>query len=107
MSPTTKKTIKRTLIALAAIFMGMNGIAAMHAYKFTHYAATGTRSRDKDLSIAQKLKLVITGIDNPRPQDTGRPVHPYTTIHIASNTDIECWHVPALAATHKGTVILF
>lgn len=107
MSPTRKKAIKRILIVLVVIFAGMNGIAAMHAYKFTHYSAGGEKSRDKDLNLAQKVGLLVAGIDNPRPQNTVTPPHPYSTIHIASNTDVECWHIPALSTRHKGMVIMF
>lgn len=85
----------------------MNVVAAFHAYKFTHFAGSNmekTKAPQK-LSAVQKLKALILGVSNPRPENHIFPAGDYETINIKSNTTIECWRMKAAYA--KGTVILF
>ncbi len=91
--------------AFLCLFVFANAIAAMQAYKFTHYKAEGVKSESLHLTPLKKLQLLITGIDNPRPKNLVTPAHSYTTVHIKSNVDIACWYIPALAP--RGTVVLF
>ncbi|MBC7553945.1 MAG: alpha/beta hydrolase [Taibaiella sp.] len=100
-----KKIWKRTSLAFIAAFTLMNIIAATHAYKFTHYSTKGERTKSSGQTTLQKLALLFTGIDNPRPKNLELPAHPYTTVNIKSNVNIECWLIPALSAP-RGTIIL-
>lgn len=92
---------------LIAVFIFMNVIAFFHAYKFTHFDATaGQRIKDaRQLSITQKLGLVMFGMDNPRPHNKRVPEGDYKTILLKSNKEIECWLMKTERA--KGTVVLF
>src|SRR6187551_2512595 len=85
----------------------MNVVSYQHAYKFTHFTKeVSTRTKDpKDLSAFSKVKLLFTGIDNPKPKNKSLPAHPYKTIKIESTEVLECWQIQTSAA--KGTVIMF
>ncbi|MDR3712470.1 MAG: alpha/beta fold hydrolase [Puia sp.] len=118
-----KRLIKHLAGTLAILFVLMNTVAALHAYRFTHFSTdtTGTQTSAKRLSTAGKLRTLLTGIDNPRPVNATRPSGYYTTLHIQSNKMLECWYreadLPAGTIHSKvtggapdvsrGTVILF
>lgn len=107
MATNTKRLLKRAGWTVAVIFVLMNVIAYFHAYKFTHFNPDSTlvRKNPKDLTTAEKARILFTGIDNPRPINTQKPTQPYTTIKLKSNVALECWHIKAKDA--KGTVVLF
>lgn len=95
--------LKKILILLACIFLLMNVLAYIHAYKFTHFYGTETRTADPDkLSRAQKIKTLLLGINNPRPVNTITPNREYETLFIG---DLECWRIKIASA--KGFVIMF
>jgi uncharacterized protein len=101
-----RKYLKRIMRILLAIFIVLNVIAAFHAYKFTHFSNTAApRTHADSLTTAQKLKILFTGVDAPRPQNTAKPSQPFETLTLQSNKKIECWYVKAENA--KGTVLLF
>lgn len=104
--PTSKKLLKRILRIILVVFLIMNIIAILHAYKFTHFSDTvHTKTVANTLTTAQKVETLFFGIDNPRPVNTVKPSQPYTTVKLKSNKEIECWSIKTLQA--KGTVILF
>ncbi|KOS05061.1 hypothetical protein AM493_02690 [Flavobacterium akiainvivens] len=101
-----KKYLKRIARILLVIFILMNVIAAFHAYKFTHFSETAApRTKADSLTPLQKLKIVFTGVDAPRPENDIKPSQPFETIPLQSNKKIECWYVKAENA--KGTMLLF
>lgn len=89
-----------------SLFLFSNVLAAVHAYKFTHFSNSGVRNERIKLTGLKKLQLLFTGVDNPRPVNTKTPARPYKTIVINSNVKIECWYIPADKEA-KGTVLLF
>lgn len=104
-----KKTsrLKKVLLwGLLLLFVLANVIAFFHARKFTRYApGLAVRSNSAThYTFAQKLNMLLTGINNPRPENKTKPTQPYTTIRLQSNRQIECWYMKA--ATPKGTVLL-
>ncbi|MCC6372670.1 MAG: alpha/beta hydrolase, partial [Bacteroidia bacterium] len=101
------KLLKRSLWALLVLFLLMNVVAAFHAYKFTHFSSSNqakTKSA-KQLSVFDKIKVVFTGINNPRPANKKLPELPYRTLVLKSNKLIECWEIKA--TENKGTVAIF
>ncbi len=101
------KYIKRTIWILLTGFILMNAIAALHAYKFTHFT-TEDIPKTKDatkLNTSQKIKTLVFGVNNPRPVNDKFPEQPYQTILLQSNRDIECWYIPRTDA--HGTVIIY
>ena len=102
-----RKTVKTTLKLALLLFVVLNVIAAFHAYKFTHFGdSSGVRTERVNLSFANKLKILFTGVDNPRPANTTTPAHTYKTIIVNSNVKTACWLIPS-ATPAKGTVLLF
>jgi alpha-beta hydrolase superfamily lysophospholipase len=101
------KTLKKGLILILVIFIIMNVIAGFHAYKFTHFDSTITvKTKDaKQLSTVEKIKTVLLGVNNPRPENKQIPHHHYESIRLKSNKEIECWLIKTENA--KGSVILF
>lgn len=104
---TKRKWIKRGLWTLAAIFVLMNLIAIFHSYKFTHFAnpkKEKTKSPTQ-LTTGRKIKTLIFGVSNPRPENTSVPTAEYETVKLKSNKEIECWRISS--DDSGGTVILF
>ena len=102
-----KRTIKKIFFLLTGVFLLMNAITFMHAYKFTHFADSNiekTASAGK-LSTSDKIKTLFLGVNNPKPINTIFPKQKYETIIIQSNKKIECWSIKTKNA--KGTVIIF
>lgn len=90
------------------LFLMMNLVAFTHAYRLTHFQQGGT-TRTKDpaaLNMIEKMSVVVTGIDNPRPAHKRLPSEPYQTLVIKTNAiTLEAWKVEVPQS--KGTVILF
>jgi alpha-beta hydrolase superfamily lysophospholipase len=103
----SKKWLKRFLWIFGIIFVCMNTIAIFHAYKFTHFTRKGIeRTKDpKKLTDMEKLKALLLGVNNPRPENKQVPSSPFQTIFIQSNVKLACWEIKT--ANAKGTVILF
>jgi uncharacterized protein len=103
-----QKRLKKQLYwAVASLVVGMNIIACFHAYKFTHFTtdrARKTQSPDK-LTAFDKVKTLLLGVSNPRPENLKTPVQVFETIHVRSNKSLECWYIKN--DTSRGTVILF
>lgn len=100
-------TKRRTFWLLGTLFLCINVIAYLHAYKFTHFAKLiSERTSDpKELSPLAKSKILFTGIDNPRPKNKKYPLNEFRTIKINSTVVLECWQLRVPEA--KGTVIMF
>ena len=104
---TNRKWIKHSLWTLTTVFVLMNIVAVFHSYKFTHFVDGKTeKTKDpKQLTASQKIKTLVFGVSNPRPENTAVPAVNYETIKLKSNKEIECWSIKTEAP--KGTVILF
>lgn len=102
-----RKWIKGGVWTLAIIFIFMNVAAVFHSYKFTHFIDNKTeKTKDpKNLSSGEKIKTLLMGVSNPRPENLTFPTNKYETVKLKSNREIECWSIETENA--KGTVILF
>lgn len=101
-----KKIYKQLGYTLLFVFVVMNVITFFHAYKFTHFANSGTpKIKPENLTASQKAGILFFGVNNPKPVNTTFPSQPYTTLHLKSNVTIECWSIKT--PNSKGTVILF
>lgn len=101
------KWLKRLFRILISVFILMNVVAIFHSYQFTHFSDNvSVKTGDPgQLSTMQKVRTLIFGVSNPRPQNHVTPAVAYETIKLQSNKEIECWYVKTDGA--KGTVILF
>lgn len=89
------------------IFILINIVAFFHAYKFTHFTDNNllkTKSPEK-LSTFEKAKILLFGVNNPKPKNAKFPTQKYQTIKLKSNKEIECWLIKIKES--KGTIILF
>jgi uncharacterized protein len=104
----SRKISSKTIYgALISFFILMNILAAIHAYKFTHFASEAiqkTKSPEK-LSIAEKLSALFLGVNNPRPSNAEIPKQEFQAVILQSNVKLACWHVKAQKS--KGTVLIF
>ncbi|MBL7708027.1 MAG: alpha/beta hydrolase [Chitinophagaceae bacterium] len=102
-----KKNFKRLAWSLVVVFILMNIVAYFHAYKFTHFAdpAIKKTADAKKLSTAAKIKTLLLGVNNPRPENIRQPERVFQTIKLQSNKEIECWLINADSSI--GTVIIF
>ncbi|MEZ5046654.1 MAG: alpha/beta fold hydrolase [Chitinophagaceae bacterium] len=107
-----KKLLTILVRVLAIGFLCMNLIAFFHAYKFTHFANAHiekTQTPEK-LSVLEKVKTLVMGINNPRPKNKLKP-DPYEEVLLQSNKKVACWYrkknVVNTQDTIYGTVILF
>lgn len=100
------KVLKYTLVASFSLVVLANAVAAMQAYRFTHFASGGQHIRQDGLSTMQKLQLLVTGVNIPRPENRDFPRRPFTVVKIRSNVELGCWYIqPPVPA--KGTIIIF
>lgn len=102
-----KRSIKIVFWVFALLFILMNIIAFMHAYKFTHFSdPSGTLTKNPGaLSRSEKIKAVFLGVSNPRPVNTNKPSQRFETIKLKSNKEIECWSISADSS--NSTVLIF
>lgn len=103
-----KRTLrKRVLWAALLVVLLLNAVAFFHAYKFTHFdpSPAAHKKSVSELSVADKLGMLLFGADLPRPVNKTTPQRPFETLLLKSNKTIECWYIPADSA--KGTVVLF
>jgi uncharacterized protein len=100
-----RKFLRKLLWFLLSIFILANVVAYIHAYKFTHFTNASIERTSNHLSALEKIKIVFAGVNNPRPVNKRKPNHPYQTIKIKSNKELECWLIKTDSS--KGTVIIF
>ncbi|MDR7210042.1 serine aminopeptidase domain-containing protein [Flavobacterium piscis] len=91
----------------AIVFIMINIIAFIHAYKFTHFTENNspkTKSPEK-LSPLEKAQTLFLSVNNPKPKNLKFPSQKYQTVKLKSNKEIECWLIKN--KKQKGTIILF
>lgn len=101
------KSVRIIVYSLLLLFILMNVIAFSHAYKFTHFTndVVVKTTSIENLNVFSKVKLLVFGIDNPRPKHTKVPTRPYETITLQGEKKIECWRIKS--KVNRGTVLLF
>lgn len=102
---------RRWLAALVVTLVAsVNVVAYLHARAFTHYAPGGVRTGPpQTLSTWQKAKVLVAGVNLPRPVNSLTPDElglPFTTHSIVEGpVTLEAWHIPAADA--RGLILLF
>ena len=86
---TKRKWPKRSLWTLTTMLVLMNIVAVFHSYKFTHFSDNKSeKTKDpKQLTTGRKIKTLIFGVSNPRPENTTVPTTDYETIKLKSNKE--------------------
>lgn len=100
---------KRFVYLAILILIVINLVAFNHAWHFTHFdeISENKTSKPEELEFFQKIKVLLTGISNPRPENSGLPLRNYETINIKTHHDyvLEIWQIKLSESI--GTVILF
>jgi pimeloyl-ACP methyl ester carboxylesterase len=98
---------RRLWWGLALVLGLLNVVVALHAWRFTHFTTDGgprTRNPEK-LPTAEKIKIILTGLQNPKPVNLAPPAFPYEAVTFRSpNGRLAAWYSTGPAA--RGTVIL-
>ncbi len=83
-----------------------NALAAFHAYRFVHFTGDeGARTKKpEELSWGERIYVMITGINNPRPVNETSPSTPFETIVIKGKWKTEAWLISVDGS--KGTVVI-
>ena len=103
-----KRWQRRSLRIAGVIFILLNAIAAMHAWKFSHFAPDGVcYARPQDIPFGTRLRIALTGIDNPRPKTLRLPDRSFREVILQNDKKIVCWYMAPPGIASKGTVILF
>ena len=101
------KTVRILLRTLLILFVLMNVIVMFHAYKFTHFTSEPVKSLEvHQLSGSEKVKTILFGVENSRPDNVVYPSQNYETVQLQSNVKLECWSLETDSIS-KGTVIIF
>jgi len=109
--PAWKRGLKFALGLGVAGFVGLNGLAYLHARAMTHYAPGGVRTqRPEALTLLQKIKVLTVGVRLPRPANDKTPADfglPSETVTFtgAHGLRLEAWLIKQPAS--RGTVLLF
>ena len=92
--------VKLLSAVLLGALIGVNGVAFMQVWAMTHFAESGERTaRPEQLSIFDKITILLSGVNIPRPQNRRTPADlslAYETHHFASPnaTPLEAWYIP-------------
>lgn len=105
-----KKLLKYSLITAVVVFVIANILIANHAYKFSHYVDGTvdqvTASTVTNKSGLDKLKLMLVGIDLPRPATNIYP-NKYSDIQLnLQDGKLSGWMLKT-DSTRQGTVLMF
>ncbi|UYZ65021.1 alpha/beta hydrolase [Hymenobacter weizhouensis] len=103
-----KPIYKRLALLLGLLLVAVNTVAFLHAWRFTHFSAEATArtGRPEQLTLPQKLWVLLTGVTIPKPRNHAAPGFPYATVHLPSpNGRLEAWYGPV--PHPRGTVALF
>ncbi len=99
--------LRRVLALLAVVFGLLNVVLALHAWRFTHFSAEvrlRTVSPER-LPTGQKIRVLLTGLKNPKPVNLSPPTFPYKNVTLRSpNGQLAAWYGPVPNA--RGTVVL-
>jgi uncharacterized protein len=96
---------------LLLAFVPINTLAFMHARAMTHFQTGVSRTANPEgLTTLQKVRVLLTGVDNPRPENHATPESlglPFAIHKVQSDDGItlEAWHVSREDA--KALVLMF
>jgi alpha-beta hydrolase superfamily lysophospholipase len=91
----------------------VNLVAYMHAHAMTHFTPSGSRTQNPEaLSTWQKIKVVVSGVNIPRPSNDTDPRHlglPFETRRFRTHdgVNLEGWYIPPPDPAVPGLVALF
>jgi uncharacterized protein len=108
-----RRRLRVGLLLLLVLVAGINAVAFTQTWTMTHYAAAGTRTlRPEELSLLDKIGVVLTGVTVPRPSNKGTPADvglSYVSERIAvgdsEGGELGAWYISQEGA--PGIVLMF
>jgi len=108
-----RRRLRIGLLLLLVLVAGINTVAFMQTWAMTHYAAAGTRTlRPEQLSLLDKIGVVLTGVTVPRPTNKNTPADrglAYVSERIpvgdSEGGELGAWYIAQEGA--PGIVLLF
>lgn len=101
-----KKALRYTFIFLLGLFLVINLIAILHAWRFTHFTSDKSHKLDPlKMGTLQKMSLLVSGMSQTRPVNSQVPPLPFESFEINQGIKTSCWWMPQEQA--KGAFILF
>ncbi len=103
-----QKFIRWTLWVFISLFILLNALSAVHAYKFTHYYDSLPAAKPAaERTWWDNAKPLITGINAAKKKITEYPSRPYETVWLETKDKIrlEAWNIKVDSAI--GTIIMF
>ncbi len=101
-----RKWLKRLGIFFLLGFLALNGVAFMHAYKFTHFQGQKEKPSSTGVSGLEIAKILFLGMDVPRPENRVVPRRNYEEVVLKNeNGKLHGWWMEPDSAI--GTVALF
>jgi len=105
------RVLTKLSIFLIALFFAVNFLAWNHSKSMLEFSQTGKRTgHPATLSLSEKLKVALLGVNIPKPQNTKHPGDfglPFKTYRFPKGRKdtLEAWYVPAKG--QRGMVLLF
>jgi alpha-beta hydrolase superfamily lysophospholipase len=103
-----KNAIKNILVTLLVLFLALNAVAFMHAYKMTHFTSSGEKPiKPEYLTFKQKLAALFTGVNVPKPETTSmKPSFKYETLQYKGydGLTLESWYAKG---SKKDALVIF
>ena len=98
--------LKRLAKTGVAVFILLNLVAGLHAWKFTHFSsAIKKKLEPEQLSMSEKIGTLALGVNLPRPSNDALPSQPFETVEIEAEKKLQAWHIKT--DRPKGTVLVF
>lgn len=101
--------MKKVLRVLAVLFVMLNLLAAVHAYKFTHFYPKQEVKilQPEQMGVFDKFKLLVLGVDYAKKENLELPSRPFEDLSFSTQEGltIKGWKVKVPAS--KGTVLMF
>jgi pimeloyl-ACP methyl ester carboxylesterase len=96
--------IKRILRLTAILFIVANIIAAIHAYKFTHFTEDNVQKTSTEPGFWENVSLIFSGVDNPRPENSPATLPDIQTVVLEGEHPVNCWYIESDSAI--GSVVI-
>lgn len=107
----TNKSVKYITCVLAVVFIAVNLMAYMQARAMLVFTATDSRTASPEqLTSIAKLKVLLTGVNIPRPENSETPAdfgvafEKHHTTNLQNHT-LEMWYVPGI--NEEVLILLF
>ena len=96
---------RHALAALGLLAALGNAIVAAHAWRFTHFVDAGTKTANpEELTLADRLQVVLTGVVVPRPTVRRQPEDVGLTARHVQQATVSTW---VIDGDGRGTALLF